>query len=75
MRVAVGIDDKASAVREFKVLLWRQDTQNNSTVTESQILVQIVESKENICLKSIRKRKTVVILEFHIGFFLEFRGV
>lgn len=75
MRVAVGIGDKAPAVREFKVVLWRQDTQNNSTVTESQILVQIVESKENICLKNSKKRKTVVKLEFHIGFFLVIRGV
>lgn len=27
----MGIEDKALAVRECKVVLWRQDIQNNST--------------------------------------------
>lgn len=43
----MGIKDKAPAVREFKAVLWQQDTQNKSTATQWQILVQTVERKNN----------------------------
>ncbi|TEA41673.1 hypothetical protein DBR06_SOUSAS1510065, partial [Sousa chinensis] len=36
-----GVEDKASAFRELKVVLWRQDTANNSAATSPLILVQV----------------------------------
>lgn len=39
-------------------MLWRQDTENNSTAPRSGILVPIAESKENTCVKSIVKKKS-----------------
>lgn len=34
-RRRVGAEDKGPAFRQFKVVLWRQDTPNNSKATES----------------------------------------
>lgn len=60
----MGIEDTALAVRECKVVLWRQDIQNNSTGNI------ITDPGSNCGKQSIRKRKTVVILGFTWWIFL-----